>query len=158
MPAPLPLTEVASTLLRGVGALLARVLVAWLLLVFHVWDEVRAGFSHFFGPKSPWPLSDAITAAGLPMGLALATLLIFALSGVVAAFVLGLLTRVAAFVLLVVMLSVAAVASVDVLQETAGAYVAVACTLLLGGPGHISLDALVIRWRSRKRKSPPKYR
>ena len=144
MPAPLPLTEVASTLLRDVGALLARVLVAWLLLVFHVWDEARAGFSHFFGPKAPWPLSDAITAAGLP--------------GVVAAFVLGLLTRVAAFVLLVVMMSVAAVASVDVLQETAGAYVAVACTLLLGGPGHISLDALVIRWRSRKRKSPPKYR
>lgn len=158
MPAPLPLTEVASTLLRDVGALLARVLVAWLLLVFHVWDEARAGFSHFFGPKAPWPLSEAITAAGLPMGLALATLLIFALSGVVAAFVLGLLTRVAAFVLLVVMMSVAAVASVDVLQETAGAYVAVACTLLLGGPGHISLDALIIHRRSQRRKSPPKYR
>ena len=62
------------------------------------------------------------------------------------------------FVLLVVMMGVAAVASVDVLQETAGAYAAVACTLLLGGPGHISLDALIIHWRSQKRRSPPKYR
>ena len=158
MPAPPPLTEVASTLLRDVGALLARWLTAWSLVVFHAWDEARAGFRHYFGPKDPWPLSDAITAAGLPAGLAVATALTYALCGVAAAFFLGLLTRVAAFGLLMVTIGVAAVASSDALQESAGAYAAVACALLFGGPGHVSLDALITHWRAQKRKVPPKYR
>jgi|GEM_PF-2340614 len=158
MPAPQPLTEVASTLLRDVGALLARLLTAWSLVVFHAWDEARAGFRHFFGAKEAWPLSEAITASGLPAGLALATALTFALCGVAAAFLLGLLTRVAAFVLLVVTASVAAVASADALQESAGAYAAVACALLFGGGGHVSLDALHVHWRALKRRPAPKYR
>lgn len=158
MPAPPPLTEVASTLLRDVGALLARWLTAWSLVVFHAWDEARAGFRHYFGPKEAWLLSDAITAAGLPAGLALATGLTVALCGVATAFVMGLLTRVAALVLLLVTVGVAALASADALQESAGAYAAVACALLFGGPGHASLDALIVHWRAMKKKVPPKYR
>jgi len=158
MPTPPPLTDVASTLLRDTGALLARLLTAWSLVVFHAWDESRSGFRHYFGPKEAWPLSDAITASGLPAGLALATALTFALVGVAVAFVLGLLTRVAALALLLVTVAVAALASADALQESAGAYAAVACVLLFGGPGHVSLDALIVHWRAQKRKVPPKYR
>jgi len=158
MPASPPLTEIASTLIRDVGFLLARLMVAWSLLIFHGWDEARAGFRHFFGPKLPWPLSEALTAAGWPAGLAVATALVFIWWGVAMAFLLGLLTRVAAFVLLVVAVGVGATASSQWLQEGAWAYAAVACVLLCGGPGHISLDVLYARWRSQKRKSPPKYR
>ncbi len=160
MPAPPPLTEVAVTLLRDIGALLARWLTAWCLVVFHAWDEAQAGFRHYFGPKEAWPLSTAISEAGVPGGLAVATALTFVLCSVAAAFFLGLLTRVAAVVLLVVAIAVAALATADSLQESAGVYAAVACALLFGGPGHISLDAPIGHWRSQKtkKKSSPKYR
>jgi uncharacterized membrane protein YphA (DoxX/SURF4 family) len=158
MPAPLPLTEVASTLLRDVGALTGRWVAAWSLVVFHAWGEARAGFGHYFGEKRAWPLSEALTAAGVPAGLAVATVLTFAMCGVAAAFVFGLLTRVAALVLLVVAVAVVVVASSDPLQESAGAYAAVACLLLFGGPGRASLDAMMVRWRAGRRKSGPKYR
>jgi uncharacterized membrane protein YphA (DoxX/SURF4 family) len=158
MPPSPPLTEMAHSLLRDMGALLARLLTAWALLVFHAWDEARAGFRHFFGPKDPWPLSQAMTDAGLPAGLAMASALTFALGGIVVAFTFGLLTRVAAFVLLVTTVAVVALATSDSLQESAGAYAAVACALLFGGPGNVSLDALIVHWRDLKRKVPPKYR
>ena len=154
----MPITEAASALLRDAGSLLGRLVAAWTLGVFHAWGEARAGFRHYFGPKEAWPLSDAITAAGWPAGLAWATALTFALCGVVVALVFGLLTRVAALVLLVVAVLVAAVASSDGLQESAGAYAAVACLLFFGGPGRASLDALMVGWRSGRRKAGPKYR
>lgn len=158
MPAPPPLTEVAATFLRDLGLLLARGLAAWLLVIFHAWGEAMAGCRHYFGPKESWPLSDAATAAGLPAGLALATTLTAAMICIAAAFALGLLTRVAAALLLVIAVVIASVASSDWLQETAGAYAAVALVLVFCGPGHFSLDAAYVKWRRNKKKPGPKYR
>lgn len=158
MPAPPPLTEVAATLLRDLGLLLARGLTAWLLVIFHAWGEAIAGSRHYFGPKEPWALSDAATAAGLPAGLALATTLTVAMIGIAVALALGLLTRVAAALMVVIAAVIASVASSDWLQETVGAYAAVGLVLFFCGPGNISLDAAYLKWRRNKKKPGPKYR
>jgi putative oxidoreductase len=154
-PPPTPLSEIASGFLRDLGLLLGRVLAAWVLVIFHAWGEIGAGYRHFFGPKDPWPLSEAIAQTVLPAPLPVAVVLTVSLWAVAIAFAAGLLTRVAALVLLLVAAMTSVVAP-DQVQESAAAYAAVAVILLLAGPGRFSLDALVARRRTPKPQ--PKYR
>jgi uncharacterized membrane protein YphA (DoxX/SURF4 family) len=156
MPTPTPFSEIAWGFFRDVGLLLGRLLAAWSIVIFHAWGEAIAGYRHFFGPKEAWSLSVEISRAGLPAALPLAVALTVALWAVAVAFSLGLLTRVAALVLVLISAVVPAVIAIDQVQESSAAYAAVALILLFAGAGRISLDGLI---RSRRTPKPqPKYR
>lgn len=148
---PPTLLETASNFFQDLGLLLGRVLAAWCLIIFHAWGELIAGYRHFFGPKEPWGLSVILGDSGLPLPLPIAVAFTLALWFVALCFATGLLTRVAALLLVFLSAALAIIASLDVWQELAGAYAAVGVLLLLCGPGRFSLDALV-----KLHRQPPK--
>lgn len=154
---PPTLLESASNFLQDLGLLLGRVLAAWCLIIFHAWGELIAGYRHFFGPKEPWGLPLILANAGLPVSLALAVALTLALWSVALCFATGLLTRVAALLLVLLSAALAIIASLDVWQELAGAYAAVGVLLLFCGPGRFSLDALVKLHRQPPKPTGVKY-
>ncbi len=157
-PPPPSLPDVARDLIRDFGLLLGRLLTGWTLVIFHGWGESLAGYRHFFGAKEPWPLVEILSQAGLRPGLPWAVVFTFAMVSCAAAFFTGLLTRVAAVVLLVVCAIAGVVSSADELQEAAAGLAAVAVVILFAGPGRFSVDGF-FRWRRARANAPkPKYR
>ncbi len=155
---PPPLLETASHVFRDTGLLLGRVLAAWCLMIFHAWGEALAGYCHFFGPKDPWGLPQVLHTAGIPLPLAVAVTLTVLLWAIVLCFAAGLLTRVAALLLVLIAGGLALVAAADVWQELAGAYAAVGLVLFFSGAGRFSLDTLIKLSRQPKKSTGIKYK
>lgn len=154
---PPTLIEKASLFLQDIGLLSGRLLTAWCLVIFHAWGEFLAGYRHFFGPKEPWGLPQILANVGIPLALASAVAFTLAMWSVALCLATGLLTRVAALLLIVLCATVAFVSPLDVWQEVAGAYAAAGLLLLFCGPGRFSLDALVQLHRQPPKPKGVKY-
>ncbi|MGI8602729.1 MAG: DoxX family protein [Verrucomicrobiales bacterium] len=127
---------------KDLALALARLLGGGAVIHFHAWGEVMAGFNHFFGPKRPWVLASIIESAGLPHGVIIASvcsLLAFAAGW---ALLVGLLSRLAACLLLVITGLVFAFAQTDLLRELAVAYAGGFLVVLFAGPGRLAVDSL----------------
>jgi uncharacterized membrane protein YphA (DoxX/SURF4 family) len=143
--------EVADSLLKDLALALARILIGGSVIYFHGWGEVVGGFNHFFGPKAPWALPGLLESAGLPYGLAFAVLFSVLAGAAAWALIIGLLSRVAALVLLGITGVLFFVAQNDLLRELAVVYSSAFIVLFLAGPGRLAVDALF----TRRRETPP---
>ena len=140
-----------------IGAIPLRLGAAFLLLHQHVWSQLPQAVQALWNAKS-WDVIGAVTQSGLPFPkfLALAATVIVVL--VTAGWLLGFLTRVCAFLLLPVTLGALLVCNST--GDAAGAetsllYFFIAVTIMLAGPGWLSLDAIFKRRRGNASK--PRY-
>lgn len=139
------------------GAIPLRLGAAFLLLHQHVWSQAPQAFQALWNARA-WGVIDAVAGAGLPFPkfLALFTALVVIL--VAAGWLLGFLTRCCAFMFLPVTLGALLVcnsAGDSAGAELAMLYFFVGVTVMLAGPGWLSLDALFKRRRDQASK--PRY-
>jgi uncharacterized membrane protein YphA (DoxX/SURF4 family) len=148
MPAPASnIGAIADSLLKDLALALARFLVGGSVIYFHAWGELVGGFNHFFGPKTPWAMPDLLESAGLPYAYVFASLFSVVACAAAWALIIGLLSRLAALVLLGITGLLFFVAQSDLLRELAVIYSSAFIVLFLAGPGRLAADSLFVRRR-----------
>lgn len=130
--------------LRDIGLLILRLGVATLIISFHAISQSMAGWA-FFWKQAPWPLLDFIQAQGVPIPqlFAVLTVLILALGSLGILF--GVLTRLSAFLLLLVVIGGIIFLFAAPRSEVFWLYGIAILVLALCGPGRFSLAYLLRR-------------
>lgn len=126
------------------------------LLYLHAWSEGVAVF-HFLWQRAPWVAISQLDKAGLPYPTTLAVVAALLTFLVAVSWLLGFLTRLASFLFLPLALGALWVANRNsefVSAELCVLYFVIALTLLISGPGWLSLDTW---FRQRRGKNKSRY-
>ena len=126
------------------------------LLYLHAWAQAVAVF-HFLWHRTPWDAVSQFEKAGLPFPKILAVSAALLATLVAISWLLGFLTRFFSFIFLPLAIGALWIANRNsqfVDAEVCVLYFFIALTLLISGPGWLSLDTL---FRQRRGKNKSRY-
>ena len=142
-----PNAPTAGLLVRDAGLLILRVTAGIVLGAFHAWQEGLVGWRHLWH-KQAWPFVETIRSWGLPIPVVLASAatIIFGLCSI--GLVLGVVSRLCAFLLLFCGIVGLAFNFLEPEAEKLYLYCSIYLVICLCGPGCFSMDHLLSGRRS----------